>query len=38
MDSFYIECTLPQGLTIAEYRRSRPAKPSVWQRLKGLGR
>ena len=25
-DSFYIETTLPPGLTIAEYRRSRPPR------------
>ena len=29
----YIECTVPAGLTIAEYRRSRPARPTLWQRL-----
>jgi hypothetical protein len=32
-DPFYIECSLPTGITIAEYRRSRPQRPSVWQRL-----
>ena len=36
MDSFYIESTLPEHVTIAEYRRSRPRKPSFWQRLKEL--
>jgi hypothetical protein len=30
----YIECSLPTGVTIAEYRRSRPRRPSLWKRLK----
>jgi hypothetical protein len=29
-DSFYIECTLPAGLTIADYRRLRPRRSSLW--------
>jgi hypothetical protein len=33
LDTFYIESTLPTGVTIAEYRRSRPRRPSLWQRL-----
>jgi hypothetical protein len=32
----YIETSIPAGLTIAEYRRSRPRRPSRWQRLKQL--
>lgn len=35
-DLAYIECSLPAGLTIAEYRRLRPRRPSLWQRFKGL--
>jgi len=31
-DVFYIECSLPTGLTIAEYRRLRPRRPSLWRR------
>jgi hypothetical protein len=31
----YIECSLPAGITIAEYRRTRPRRPSLWQRLVG---
>jgi len=34
-DIVYIECSLPAGLTIAEYRRLRPRRPSLWKRLKG---
>ncbi len=34
-DILYIECTVPAGLTLAEYRRSRPARPTFWQRLFG---
>jgi hypothetical protein len=30
----YIECSLPTGVTIAEYRRLRPRRPSLWKRLK----
>src|SRR3954447_9474046 len=30
----YIESTLPTGVTIAEYRRSRPPRPTLWQRLR----
>jgi hypothetical protein len=29
----YIETTIPAGLTIANYRRSRPARPSLPRRL-----
>jgi hypothetical protein len=32
----YIESSLPPGLTIGEYRRSRPRRPSRWERLKRL--
>ena len=31
---FYIECSLPPGVTIDEYRRLRPRRPSLWKRLK----
>lgn len=33
---FYMECSLPSGMTISEYRRSRPRRPSRWARLKLL--
>jgi hypothetical protein len=33
----YIETSIRAGLTIAEYRRSRPRRPSRWERLKQLG-
>jgi hypothetical protein len=29
----YIETTIPAGVTIDEFRRSRPRKPSRWQRV-----
>jgi hypothetical protein len=29
----YIETTIPAGITIADYRRSRPARPSLRRRL-----
>jgi hypothetical protein len=32
----YIETTIPPGMTIAEYRRSRPPRRSRWQWLKSL--
>lgn len=32
----YVETSIPAGLTIAEYRRSRPRRPSRWERLKQL--
>jgi hypothetical protein len=32
-DAFYIESSLPAGATITEYRRSRPRRPTLWQRL-----
>jgi hypothetical protein len=35
-DVFYVETTLPPGMTIGEYRRSRPRRPSRWARLKDL--
>jgi len=34
----YIECTLPDGQTIDEYRRSRPARVRGWRRLVRAGR
>jgi hypothetical protein len=30
--------TIPVDMTVAEYRRSRPARPSTWHRIKRLGR
>jgi hypothetical protein len=32
----YIESSIHPGLTIDEYRRSRPRRPSRWDRLKQL--
>jgi hypothetical protein len=32
----YIETSIRPGLTIAEYRRSRPRRPARWERLKQL--
>ena len=32
----YMETTVPPGQTLAEYARSRPRRPSRWQRLKEL--
>ena len=32
----YIESSIPPGLTIGEYRRSRPRRPTRWERLKQL--
>lgn len=29
----YIETTIPAGMTMAEYRRSRPSRASWWTRL-----
>jgi hypothetical protein len=33
----YLETSIRPGLTIDEYRRSRPSRPSRWERLKSLG-
>ena len=33
----YIESSIRPGLTINEYRRNRPRRPSRWERLKNLG-
>jgi hypothetical protein len=33
----YLESDIMPGLTIDEYRRSRPRRPSRWERLKSLG-
>jgi hypothetical protein len=35
-DCFYIESTLPLGLTLAEYRISRPRRPRGWRRLRQM--
>jgi hypothetical protein len=32
----YIETSIRPGLTIDQYRRSRPRRPSRWERLKDL--
>jgi hypothetical protein len=32
----YIESSIRPGLTIGEYRRNRPSRPSRWERLKHL--
>ena len=32
----YIESSLPIGVTMSEYRRSRPQRQSRWERLKQL--
>jgi hypothetical protein len=28
--------TIPAGMTVSEYRRSRPPRPSIWPRIKRL--
>lgn len=33
--SSVVECSIPEHMTITEYRRSRPRKPSRWQRVRG---
>jgi hypothetical protein len=33
---FYVESSLPPGLTLNEYRRARPRRASRWERLKRL--
>jgi hypothetical protein len=33
----YVESSIRPGLTIDQYRRSRPRRPSRWERLKSLG-
>jgi hypothetical protein len=33
---FYIETSLPPGLTLDEYRRGRPRRTTRWGRLKRL--
>ena len=32
----YVESSIRPGLTIDQYRRSRPRRPSRWERLKDL--
>ena len=32
----YLESSIRPGLTIDQYRRSRPRRPSRWERLKDL--
>jgi len=32
----YVETSIAPGLTIDQYRRSRPRRPSRWERLKQL--
>jgi hypothetical protein len=33
---FYVECSLPPGVTLSEYRRDRARRPTRWARLKRL--
>ena len=33
---FYIETSIRPGLTVDQYRRSRPRRASRWERLKNL--
>jgi hypothetical protein len=30
----YLETSIPAGVTISQYRRARPRRPTRWQRLK----
>ena len=32
----YVETTIPAGQTVGDYRRTRPPRPSRWERLKRL--
>jgi hypothetical protein len=32
----YIESSIRPGMTLGEYRRSRPRRPNRWERLKQL--
>ena len=34
--AFYVESSIPPGLTLADYRRGRPRRPTRWNRLKRL--
>jgi hypothetical protein len=34
--NFYIETSIQPGVTIDQYRRNRPRRPSRWERLKQL--
>jgi hypothetical protein len=36
-DAFYIECSVPAGVTLAQYQRLRPKWPTVWERLRNVG-
>ena len=36
-DLFYLESTLPAGVTIAEYQRFRQRRPTLWKRLRHGG-
>jgi hypothetical protein len=33
----YVETSIPPGMTIGEYRRSRSGRQTRWERLKRLG-
>jgi len=35
-DFRYVQCDIPAGVTVAQYRRSRPRRQSRWERLKSL--
>jgi hypothetical protein len=37
-DAFYIESSVPAGLPLAQYRRLRPKRPTLWERLRNVGR
>jgi hypothetical protein len=37
-DVFYIDSSVPAGLTLAQYRRLRPKHPTLWERLRNVGR
>jgi hypothetical protein len=34
--AFYVETSIPPGLTVDEYRRGRGRRPTRWNRLKRL--
>ena len=36
-DSFYLHSDIPPGMTLDEYRRSRPREPSALRRVMAVG-
>jgi hypothetical protein len=34
VDFQYLETSIPAGVTISDYRRARPRRPTRWERLK----